>query len=329
VKAQGLQLVLTGDRGQARFDLVRPHPVRIGRDPASTLVLCDPSVSRGHAEIEMETGRLVLHDLGSKNGTFLNGSRVAHAVLFPGDRIRFAESAFSIHFESTDWLALDELDGDEADGAWGGPGLWGRGTRVLAGVVGDLSIVDLVQVLAASGKTGTLLLFNGRMGRIDLRSGEISFAQVDAVSGEKAFFRLLNWRRAEFEFHPEPPTTSGIDTPTDVLLLEAIQQREEVDELRPRLPAPGTVLAVDLSARASLDREHLDPIERDVLDLALKHKTLAGILRGSDHFDLDLYAATLSLIERGLLVDTHAEQASERVTLEFSLSEILSAAATA
>ncbi len=65
--------------------------VTIGRDPAATLVLDHGTVSRRHAEITYDNGSCLLRDLGSKNGTFVNGERLEpHAVrvLQARDKVR-------------------------------------------------------------------------------------------------------------------------------------------------------------------------------------------------------------------------------------------------
>lgn len=64
--------------------------IRIGRMPDSD-VNFDPEVdldaSGRHAEIRSEDGRYLLIDTGSRNGTWLNGRRIKHAALSPGDEI--------------------------------------------------------------------------------------------------------------------------------------------------------------------------------------------------------------------------------------------------
>ena len=63
----------------------------IGRDPGATLVLDHDTISRRHAEISYDNGSYLLRDLGSKNGTFLNGERLepnAVRVLQARDRVR-------------------------------------------------------------------------------------------------------------------------------------------------------------------------------------------------------------------------------------------------
>lgn len=73
-------------RPERRF-VLDGGPVTIGRGPDSDLVLADASVSRLHARIVPRSGRLVLVDLGSTNGTAVNGAPVREIVLGSGDRI--------------------------------------------------------------------------------------------------------------------------------------------------------------------------------------------------------------------------------------------------
>ncbi|BBO22925.1 MAG: hypothetical protein AMXMBFR19_01620 [Chthonomonadaceae bacterium] len=53
----------------------------VGRDPSADIVLSSPTVSRHHARFEAEAGLLYVHDLGSTNGTFVNGKRIAVRTL--------------------------------------------------------------------------------------------------------------------------------------------------------------------------------------------------------------------------------------------------------
>ena len=71
----------------ARRIPVSGAPMRIGRAPECELVLKDSQVSRRHARLHARNGVLVLTDLGSTNGTRVNGHRVTEMVLGAGDRI--------------------------------------------------------------------------------------------------------------------------------------------------------------------------------------------------------------------------------------------------
>ena len=57
----------------------------IGRSSSCQLVVADDTVSRRHAELFAEEGRWLLRDLGSSNGTWVNGRRVVEAEVRPGD----------------------------------------------------------------------------------------------------------------------------------------------------------------------------------------------------------------------------------------------------
>ncbi|GAA5011718.1 DUF1707 and FHA domain-containing protein [Streptomyces siamensis] len=74
-----------------------PYPLRIGRDPASGLRLNHETVSRVHAELSRQGGLWVLRDLGSTNGTTVNGRRVVGStVVKDGDQVAFGRMAFRL-----------------------------------------------------------------------------------------------------------------------------------------------------------------------------------------------------------------------------------------
>ncbi|GAA4214468.1 FHA domain-containing protein [Microbispora amethystogenes] len=76
-------------------------PATLGRDTrAAAVVLDDGMVSRRHARLEIVDDQLVLTDLGSSNGTYVNDARVTRRVLVPGDRLRIGR------YELT-WMFLD------------------------------------------------------------------------------------------------------------------------------------------------------------------------------------------------------------------------------
>jgi hypothetical protein len=75
----------------------RQRMFTIGRDPACDLVLGDRTVSRTHAVLRAFGDQWFLNDLGSTNGTRLNGYRIREATaVHPGDRVAFGRPSFLI-----------------------------------------------------------------------------------------------------------------------------------------------------------------------------------------------------------------------------------------
>lgn len=69
-------------------------PVRVGRGPVNDVVIADDSVSWHHAQLWTEGGTAWVRDLGSRNGTFVNGERAPASVrLAAGDELRFGAQA--------------------------------------------------------------------------------------------------------------------------------------------------------------------------------------------------------------------------------------------
>ena len=59
----------------------------IGRSPDNDLSIKDPRASRRHCRIEVVEGEVMMTDLGSLNGTYLDGNLIQQAILRPGDLI--------------------------------------------------------------------------------------------------------------------------------------------------------------------------------------------------------------------------------------------------
>jgi pSer/pThr/pTyr-binding forkhead associated (FHA) protein len=77
--------------GTGRYPLSSERTT-IGRSRDNDIHLADERASRRHARIDLQQGALVIIDLDSANGTFVNGRRVQRQVLNNGDEIRIGES---------------------------------------------------------------------------------------------------------------------------------------------------------------------------------------------------------------------------------------------
>ncbi|MEM9191216.1 MAG: EAL domain-containing protein [Myxococcota bacterium] len=82
-------------------------PFRIGRGQPAELLIYSQRVSKLHAEIILHEGTYYVCDLGSRNGTFVNGDRVSRAELQNGDVIHVAHKELRFGLEPTSSVALD------------------------------------------------------------------------------------------------------------------------------------------------------------------------------------------------------------------------------
>jgi predicted component of type VI protein secretion system len=74
--------------------------ITIGREAGNTIVINDAEVSRKHSQLTLQGGKYVLTDIGSTNGTFVNGQRITGShVLVPGEVISLGEQ-INLLFES-------------------------------------------------------------------------------------------------------------------------------------------------------------------------------------------------------------------------------------
>lgn len=93
VVGSGARLVVLDADGQRKETIsITRHPIVIGRLSNCDVVLADSNVSRRHAELRRDGSRWMLIDLGSTNGTLVNGKVAREHPLSSGDRLSFGTS---------------------------------------------------------------------------------------------------------------------------------------------------------------------------------------------------------------------------------------------
>jgi hypothetical protein len=134
--------ILDGDRA-GEVLTVADRAVRIGRKPGNDLVLADEKTSGVHAEIVPEGDRHVLRDLGSTNGTFLDGKRITELVLTPGDvvtigrlRVKFRRDDEAAGAVDAGELAVRRLDAGRVQRRGGSAGLIALAGLLAVGIGG-------------------------------------------------------------------------------------------------------------------------------------------------------------------------------------------------
>jgi FHA domain-containing protein len=96
VQAPSAALEVTEPGRATRRIALGGRPTTIGRGSDCELALADAHASRAHARLEMRGGVLILTDLGSTNGTSVNGRRVREVVLGVGDRIEVGRTVLRV-----------------------------------------------------------------------------------------------------------------------------------------------------------------------------------------------------------------------------------------
>ncbi len=104
---------LLSTAGEQTIDLTQRRPVTVGRAVTSDVPIYDPTVSRRHAELVLTNGGVRIRDLGSSNGTFVNGSRVSETTAADGDIVTFGKVAFKV-VEVTPPIARPSIPDDFA-----------------------------------------------------------------------------------------------------------------------------------------------------------------------------------------------------------------------
>src|SRR6185369_2205461 len=91
------EVTWTDQRGQVITRIVDGRTV-VGAAPDVGLVLADPAVSRLHAELDPQDSGLWVRDLGSRNGTYVEGIRVLAACVPDGGKLRIGDSQLTVRY---------------------------------------------------------------------------------------------------------------------------------------------------------------------------------------------------------------------------------------
>jgi hypothetical protein len=290
---------LSGRLQGEEYALPDEGEVVVGRASGLELVLLEDMVSRQHAKISVRSAALSIRDLGSTNGTFVNGEKVQQARLREGDRVLIGTSILRV--VTTDSAQpFPKADGLGEDHST-------KTSSLMKGQIEDLPVPDLLQLFSSSRRSGILVIRDGAdEARVRLRDGNIFHAGVgpdDELDPMKALCRIVGWTRGEFRF--EPPGSDAdfmleLEDSTENLLVQATHQLDEFRRIRGELPGPDQRLVVPRPLEQPLSQ--LDGIILDIFQLAHNLGGVPEILDVSPTTDYETGAALLSLMTRGYLV---------------------------
>jgi pSer/pThr/pTyr-binding forkhead associated (FHA) protein len=301
---------ISGKYQGGEFPIDEDHPIVVGRSSDLDMVLVEEMVSRKHAKIELRDGKIHIEDLGSTNGTFVNGERITTGLLKEGDRVLIGSNILKvIAVVGDDPVPNTRRAPDGAVPSKAAPprrSAEGGGEARMRGSIEEIPLPDLLQLFGTSRKSGVLVVEAGAdVGRIFLDQGLIHYVTVEqggkevAIAPLKAFYRMLHWERGSFEL--EPPSTRKFEPPLGVtvqeVLMEGFRQRDEFEHIKGKLPGLETRLDVVLPLVKLL--RDLSPPELDIFQAVLGGGTFRAVLDASPLTDLDVAKSLTALIDRG------------------------------
>src|ERR1700733_5681826 len=230
---------ISGKYQGGEFPVAAEKQILIGRSSDLDMVLVEDMVSRKHARIGMQGDQIWIEDLGSTNGTFVNGEKIKRARLKEGDRVLIGTSILKL-------LAGDApRDGMDAKRELENVAQARRTSqqRTMSGSIEEVPLPDLLQLFGTSKKSGVLVIRTADedVGRIFMRKGVIYHAAIndsDEVPAMKSMYRMLTWEKGLFDL--DPPDTRELPNEINVsvqeVLMEGMRQLDEFNQLRDSLP---------------------------------------------------------------------------------------------
>ncbi|MFN8653049.1 MAG: adenylate/guanylate cyclase domain-containing protein [Gemmatimonadales bacterium] len=171
----------TGDQD---FELALDHPYVVGRAVTSDIPIFDPTISRRHAELRATKSGVQVRDLGSSNGTFINGTRVTEGTIEPNDSVTFGKVVFQ----------LKSLEMQSRPVTAAGPSPVG-GTIVkqvsMSGGVPAVLVGQAAEVAAKDGAAGQLKLAGASHTERQARKLSLLLEVSQKLSGELDLDKLL------------------------------------------------------------------------------------------------------------------------------------------
>ncbi len=254
-----------------RFDLDRDE-MRIGRHPDCDIVVDAGAVSRYHAKLIHAGKDWSVEDLGSRNGTFVNGQLLTRPhVLAEGDRIRISEVELQFHFDEVPEFARSGTNQMTFDGAnFGIQMVEDSDTQVVASSKIEFRSSDqgLKMTATPEAKLGALIAINRNL------TGAISLDEV-----------LPKVLASLFEVFPSADRGFVVmETPDGALLPRWVKTRSKVDEsetlrisrtiIRKTMESGETILSLD-----AMDDSRFDSSE-SIADFSIRSMMCAPLHDG-------------------------------------------------
>jgi len=298
---------ISGKYQGGEFPLVKGREIVIGRSSELDMVLIEDMVSRRHASIGVAGDEISIADVGSTNGTFVNGEKIKKARLKEGDRILIGTSIIKLvsvdpASQVSEAEAKNQLEKRGQQAAMKTTST----SRAMSGSIEEIPLPDLLQLLSTSKRTGVLSLRGPTgNGQIYLRKGQIYYATIDDsydMNPRKAAYRLLTWDRGTFELDSAEEKTflDEIKDSTEGLLMEGMRLLDEFKRVEDDLPARSAQLTLPQPLVTPLSA--LKPEQLEIFQIVLNGGNLQAVLDRSKLSDADAAMALIELLKKDYVV---------------------------
>ncbi|MBX7115039.1 MAG: DUF4388 domain-containing protein [Myxococcaceae bacterium] len=177
-----------------------------------------------------------------------------------------------------------------------------------AGNLSDMGVVDLVQTFELGRKTGTIRLDGERAGLIFFREGKVIDAELGRLSGENAFYRMLNTFEGTFDLQFQAvDRPERIEMSTQALLMEGMRRLDEWGRMLEQLPPLETVFELDYPQLSERLSEIPDEVN-GLLRLFDGRRSLSRVVDDSDFEDLAALGIVSKLFFEGLIREVGSPQ---------------------
>ncbi len=212
-----------------------------------------------------------------------------------------------------------------------------EGRTRFSGRLSDMAVVDLIQTIELSRKSG-VIQFHGEttdaggapvMSAIYFRDGKVIDAELGALQGEDAVYRLLTWNDGEFEVvFRTVRRRDVVEMTTQALLMEGMRRLDEWGRLLEQLPNLHARFEVDIKELAARIGDIPDE-HNAILKLFDGRRTLMEVIDASAYGDLETLEVIAKLYFEGLLFEvTPPTDRSKRPTEEWFPAKMLEATPT-
>lgn len=298
---------ISGKYQGGEFPLKGNRELIIGRSSDLDMVLVEDMVSRKHAKISTLNDQVIIQDLGSTNGTFVNGEKIKRVRLREGDRILIGTSIIKLVALEGDAAAAAPAVGDFQGGSASvspSPKRTVSGARSMAGTIDEIPLPDLMQLLSTSKKSGVLEIQTPHdFGRIYMRKGQTYYATINDsfdIKPRKAVLRMLAWESGAFELQP-PDDREFLDElseSTEALLMETMRQ---VDEIRRLDGMPDLATNLTIVKPLETPLRDLKPEQLDILQAVHNHGMTKAVIDRAPVTDLEAMEALIELIKSNVV----------------------------